>query len=288
MRWSDGERTMRSAASRDSAAMLAALGTLAFAASMMAHEGLGHGGYCLAVGGHNTLITPWSEVCHFPASPRLGIKAAGPSVQFGFGLLAWLALHWVSPNAARLRYFLWLCMTLSLFICSGYLAFSGIFNTGDAAELVAPLHNHFVWRSVLVLLGSTVYFLSMRAAAYELRQFAGSDDEMHRLYRLVWIPYASVGVFACCTIATNRIIGHGVSGLAVASPGLNRTVGLLGLALASSFGAGSGMFGLPPMSRERSLRISAPAQYVQWSAAWGAIAGAFFLLFLFSIGPGLQ
>ncbi len=288
MRWSDGERTMKAATSPDSAAMLAALGTLAFAASMMAHEGFGHGVYCLAMGGHNTLITPWSETCHFPASPRLGIKAAGPGVQFGFGLLAWVALHWVSPNAARLRYFLWLCMTLSLFISSGYVAFSGILNAGDAAELVAPLHHSLLSRSVIVLLGSTVYFLSMRASAYELRRFAGSDDEMHRLYRLVWIPYASVGFFACCTIAINRVVGHGVSGLPAASPGLNRTVGFLGLALASSFGAGSGMFGLPPMSRARALRISAPAQYVQWSAALGAVAGAVFLLFLFSIGPGLR
>ena len=209
-------------------------------------------------------------------------------MQFAFGLLAWLALRWVSPNAARLRYFLWLCMTLSPFISSGYVAFSGILNAGDAAELVAPLHNPFVWRSVLILLGSTVYFLSMRATASELRRFAGSDDDVHRLFRLVWIPYASVGVFACCTIAMNQIIGHGVGGLAVASPGLDRTVGLVGLALASSFGAGLGMFGLPSMSRERSLRISAPALYVQWSAAWGAIAGTVFLPFLFSIGPGLQ
>ena len=267
--------------------MLAALGTLAFAASMMAHEGLGHGGYCLAVGGHNTLLTPWSETCHFPASPRLGIKAAGPGVQFGCGLLAWLVLHRVPSNAARLRYFLWLCMTLSLFISSGYVAFTGILNAGDAAELVAPLHHPLLWRSIVFLLGSTAYFVSMRGSAYELRRFAGTDDHMHRLFRLVWIPYASVGIFACCTIAMNRIIGHGVSGLAVASPGLNRTVGLVGLALASSFGAGSGMFGLPPMSRQRSLSISAPAQYVQWNVPWGAIAGTVVLLFLFIIGPGL-
>ena len=288
MRWSDGERTMRSAASRDSAAMLAALGTLAFAASMMAHEGLGHGGYCLAVGGHNTLLTPWSETCHFPASPRLGIKAAGPAAQFACGLLAWLALHWVKPNAARLRYFLWLCMTLSLFISSGYVALNGILNAGDAAELMAQLHDPLVWRSFILLLGSTGYFLSMRASAYELRRFAGFHDQRHRLFRLVWIPYASVGVFACCTIAMNRIIGHGLSGLALASPGVNRTGGLLGLALASSFGAGSGMFGLPPMSREKSFRISAPGRYVQWSAAWGAVAGTVVLLFLFCVGPELR
>ena len=287
-RWSDCGQVMRFATSRDSTAMLAALGTLAFAASMMTHEALGHGGYCLAVGGHNTLVTPWSETCHFPALPRLGIKVAGPGVQFSAGLLAWLALHRVPPHATRLRYFLWLCMTLSLFISSGYVAFSGILNAGDAAEVVAPLHGPYVWRGIIILLGSTVYFLSMWAAAFELRRFASSDDGMHRIFRLVWVPYASVGAFTCCTIAMNRIIGHGVSGLGVASPGLSRTVGLAGLALASSFGAGSGMFGLPPMVHGRFLRNSSPAQYVKWSTAWGTIAGAVFLLFLFSIGPGLH
>jgi hypothetical protein len=279
---------MRPAELRDSAAMLAALGILAYAAAMMAHEALGHGGYCLAIGGHNTLITPWSETCHFPASPRPGIKAAGPGVQFGVGLLAWLALYRVSPNAARLRYFLWLCMTLCLFLSTGYVALTGILNAGDAAELLAPLHRPLLWRSVMILLGSTLYFVSMRAAAYELRRFAGSDHGTHRLFRLVWVPYASVGVFACCTVAMNRIMGHGVSGLGVASPGLDRTVGLVGLALASSFGAGSGLFGLPPMARRGLLGNSSPAQYVRWSAAWGIIAGAVFLLFLFKIGPGLH
>jgi hypothetical protein len=287
MRWSDNQKLMRPADSRDSLGMLAALGILAFAASMMSHEALGHGGYCLAVGGHNTLLTPWSEVCQFPASPRLGIKAAGPAAQLAFGLLAWLALYWVSPNATRLRYFLWLCMTLSLFIVSSYVAFNGVLDAGDAAELVAPLQRPFVWRSVLILVGATVYFLSMLAAAYELRRFAGSDDEMNRLFRLVWVPYASVGVFACCTVFMNRILGHGVSGLDVASPGLDRTVGLVGLAMASSFGAGSGIFGLPPMAHRRSLRTSSPAQYLRWSAAWGIVAGAVFLLFLCIIGPGL-
>jgi hypothetical protein len=37
--------------------MLGALGILAYAASMMTHEALGHGGYCLALGGHNVMLT---------------------------------------------------------------------------------------------------------------------------------------------------------------------------------------------------------------------------------------
>ncbi len=274
-------------ASRDSAAMLAALGTLAFAASLMTHEAVGHGGYCLAVGGHNTLLTPWSKTCHFPGVPRLGTKAAGPGMQFGAGLLAWVALHRVLPGASQLRYFLWLYMTQSLLISSGYVAFSGVLNAGDAAELIAPLQHSFVWRGVLILLGSVVYFLSMRVAAYELGRFAGSDNRMERLFRLVWIPYTSVGVFALGTVAVNQASGTWSKWLVRGIPGLSRTVGLVGLALASSFGAGSGMFGIPPMVRGRVLRDSTPAQYVRWSPAWGAVAGTIVLLFLFCIGPGI-
>lgn len=79
-----------------------------------------------------------------------------------------------------------------------------------------------------------------------------------------------------------------MSGLAAASPGLDRIAGLAGLALASSFGAGLGMFGLPPMTRGATPAPSSPARYVEWSAAWGAVAGVVVLLFLFRIGPGLH
>lgn len=131
---------MREAAPRDSAMMLGALGILAYAASMMTHEALGHGGYCLAAGGHNTMLTAFWETCHFPGAPGPGIKAAGPCVQFGAGLLAWLALHLLSAKATRLGFFLWLYMVFNLLVSSGYVAFSGVTDLGDAAELIAPLH----------------------------------------------------------------------------------------------------------------------------------------------------
>ncbi len=50
-------------APRESAIMLGAFGILAYAASMMTHEALGHGGYCLALGGHNVMLTAWAEGC---------------------------------------------------------------------------------------------------------------------------------------------------------------------------------------------------------------------------------
>jgi hypothetical protein len=258
---------------RDSAMMLAALGILAYAASMMTHEALGHGGYCLAVGGHNVMLTAWGERCDFPGVHASGIDAAGPSVQFGVGLLAWLVLHLLSPGAARLRYFFWLYMVFNLLISSGYVVFSGVTNFGDAAVLIAGLHPHIMWRSGLILLGSVVYFLSMQAAALELKRFAGVGVESKRLSRLVWIPYATAGVFACCTGALNRTMGHGVA---------------IGLAAASSFGGDVGILRLPDMQRGMASKGPSPTVYLKWSAAWGVAAAVVIVVFLFFIGPGLE
>ena len=253
--------------------MLAALGILAYAASMMTHEALGHGVYCLAAGGHNTMLTGWMERCHSPEVVGPGMNAAGPGVQFGAGLLAWLVLYLLSPAAVRLRYFLWLYMAFDLLIASGYVAFSGITNFGDAAVLIRNLHPAAVWRGLLVLTGSAVYYLSMWLAAVVLGEFAGIDKGSSRLSRLVWIPYVTVAVFACCSAALNQTMGKKAA---------------IGMAVASSFGAGTGLLFLPNVLRGMALRAPKPAGYLTWSTAWVLAAAAVLVAFLFYIGPGLE
>ena len=253
--------------------MLAALGVLAYAASMVTHEALGHSGYCLAAGGHQAMLTAWGERCDFPSAHGSGIQAAGPGAQFIAGLLAWPTLRLVSQDAARLRYFLWLYMVFNLLITSGYAVLSGVTDYGDAAVLIAGLRPSLAWRGGLILLGSAVYFLSMRAAAFELKRFAGFDNGRKRLFRLVWIPYAAAGVFACCAGALNRTMGHGVA---------------LGLATTSSFGGGLGLLFLPAMQRGMASEASSPAVYLDRSAAWGAVAAGVIAIFLFFLGPGLE
>lgn len=112
---------------------------------------------------------------------------------------------------------------------------------------------------------------------------------MGRLFRVVWIPYVAAGVLACCTAVLTQTMG--ATGFAVASPAMNRAMGhgsALALAALSSFGAGSGMFGLPHMGGEvRGKRVSAPA-YLTWSAAWGLVAATVIMAFLIFIGPGLH
>jgi hypothetical protein len=227
--------------------MLGALGILAYAASMMTHEALGHAGYCLARGGHNVMLTAWGEGC---SSHPPGIEAAGPGVQFGAGLLAWLVLHRLPRGNARLRYFFWLYMIFNLLISSGYVAFSGVTDFGDAAVIIAGLKAHVLWQGVLILLGSMVYFLSMQATALELKRFAGLDGGSRRLFRLVWIPYVTAGTLACCSGALNRTMGLGTA---------------IGLAAASSFGSGLGMLWLPDMQRGMALKELGPSVYLRWS-----------------------
>lgn len=123
---------------------------------------------------------------------------------------------------------------------------------------------------MLILLGAVVYFQSMRATALEFKRFAGLDDGGKRLFRLVWIPYVTAGALACCAGALNRTMGHGIA---------------IGLAAASSFGAGLGMLWLPDMQRVMTLSAPAPSVYLSWSAAWAVVV---VVAFLFFIGPGLK
>jgi hypothetical protein len=255
---------------QDSAPILAALGILAYAASMMTHEALGHGGYCLAFGGHNVMMTAWGESCDLQVP---GIEAAGPGLQFGAGVLAWLMLRLLPQKAARLRYFVFLYAVFSLLVSSGYVLFSGITNFGDAAVLVSGLEPHLVWRGGLVALGASVYFLSMRTAASELKRFAGADTDPKRLWRLVWIPYVAAGVFACCCGALNQTMGHGTA---------------IGLAAASSFGGGFGLLRLPDMQRGLMLKSSSGTLYLTWNTPWGIAAAVTIALFLYFVGPGIK
>jgi hypothetical protein len=254
---------------KDNPVILAALGILAYAASMMTHEALGHGGYCIAMGGHNIVLSGWNEGCS--ASPH-GIQAAGPILQSTAGLLTWSLLHRLPSAAARMRFFFWLYMVFSLFIASSYIAFSGVTGFGDAAVVIAPFHPHAVWRGVLILLGSCLYFLFMLAAALELKRFAGPDPG-RRLFPLVLIPYLAAALLACSAGALNRTMGHGVA---------------FGYAAAGSFGSGMGMLWLPDIQRGMTVQTTTPTVYLCWSTAWAIAAAIVVFAFLFFLGPGLK
>jgi hypothetical protein len=258
------------AAAGDDAVMLGALGVMAYVASMMTHEALGHGIYCLLAGGHNVALSGWSEGCSLHPEP-LSVPAAGPAVQLGGGLLAWLALR-VLPTRQFLvlRCFLWLYMVFDMLISTGYVAFSGVTDFGDGAVLVAGLPSHAMWRGLLIIVGAVGYYLSLWAAALELRRLLSSNADNRRARRFLWIPYLTAGVVACGAGALNRTSAPGVA---------------LGLAAISSFGAG---FGIVRLSDLRCrVAITTPVLYVRRSIPWLAAAAAVGAFFGLVLGPGI-
>jgi hypothetical protein len=93
------------------------------------------------------------------------------------------------------------------------------------------------------------------------------------VFRLVLIPYLLVGVFACCAAVLNRTMALGV---------------VIGLAAASSFGAGFGMLRLPDMQRGMTAKVLLPDVHIRWSAGWALAAMALIAAFLWLIGPGIE
>jgi hypothetical protein len=267
------EEPAQVAVGSDDAVTLGALGILAYVASMMTHEALGHGAFCIASGGHNVMLTGWAEGCNLDPVP-LRITAAGPTVQFCAGLLAWFALRCLGAgNSVVLRSFFWLYMAFNLFISSGYIAFSGVTGFGDSAVIIAGRSQHGLLRGILVLIGAFLYYLSMWAAALELTRIIGSNNGHRRPWRFVCIPYLAAGALACCAGSLNRTMPPGLA---------------LALAAASSFGAGSGMVTLPYLQRRAEMRAPVPESYIRRRVAWIVAAAVTGATFVFVLGPGLE
>ena len=239
----------------------------------MTHELLGHGIYCIAAGGHNTMFSMWQETCQFPAVPPVGVKAAGPGVQFAAGLGAWAILQLRLISSARLRYFLWLYMAYDLLIASSYLVFSGTTAFGDAADLIVGLNHDALWRTAVILLGGAFSLIGILLSATTLNLLAGLAESQSRLYRLLWIPYVTIGVFACCAAALNKVIDP---------------VNAITMASLSSFGSGSGLFCLPSVRARLSGKASFEIAPITWSTVWFIAAAVIITALTLVIGPGVS
>ena len=124
------------------------------------HEGLGHGGMCVATGGQPLVLS----TVHFECSADTRLVAAGGTLaNLIFGALFWVAARAVKRSATW-RYFFWLLMTFNLFDAGGYFLFSGIGNIGDWAAVVAGWQPAWAWRVGLAALGIVDLFLFVCAS----------------------------------------------------------------------------------------------------------------------------
>jgi len=173
---------------------IAAIGVVVFLLQNLLHEGVGHGGACLLVGGRPVALSTAYFDCDLTGLPdpsRRIVASAGSLLNAALGLLCWVAVRGRQRFLPRFRYFLWLLMSVNLLGATGYLLFSGVLGAGDWMVVVDGLQPAWVWRWGLVVAGLALYLLSTWISLGVLNEFIGGDEPARfgRGGKLTVIPY---------------------------------------------------------------------------------------------------
>jgi hypothetical protein len=251
---------------------IAAIAIIATVIEDFLHEGIGHGGMCIATGGQPLALS----TVHFECSSDIRWVAAGGTLaNLIFGALSWGAMR-IVKHAAPWRYLFWLLMTFNLFQAGGYFLFSGIGNIGDWAAVVAGYRPAWAWRVGLVALGGVTYFiLFVPLCLRELRPFLGSDKKIRvtRAQQLTLIPYLTAGVLSCVAGALNPV-----------GPLL-----ILISAAAASFGGNSGLAWMWNLLHDAGIPgddLQMPE--IERRRGWILIAAVMAIVFILGLGPGVK
>ncbi|MGB7845785.1 MAG: hypothetical protein WBL63_09240 [Candidatus Acidiferrum sp.] len=251
---------------------IAAIAISAAVITDIIHEGLGHGGMCVAAGARPLALS----TVHFECSADSRLVAAGGTLaNLIFGAVFWGAARAIKQSAPW-RYFFWLLMTFNLLDAGGYFLFSGIGNFGDWAAVVGGWQPLWAWRVGLVVLGAVTYFmLFVPLCLRELRPFLGKDSEIRvrRGRQLTLAPYLTSGILSCAAGALNPV-----------GPLL-----ILLSAAAASFGGHSGlawMWTLLHGPRIPSSELQMPEIERRWG--WMIAAAVLAIVFIAGLGPGVK
>lgn len=251
---------------------LAGMAALVFVFTTLMHEGLGHGGACVAIGAQPVAWGAYYFDCDTQAGPAWkwqAVAAAGSTVNLILCVLSYAALKAALAKGARNTFtlFLWLMFVLDGFTWAGYFLFSGIGGIGDwgtgTHAVLDGVPNAMVWRGVMAVAGGLLYFLIGRAGGRLLGQITGGDKPAGR------------------RIATTFYLAGGTVSVLV---GLLNPIGLfivLASAAASSFGGASGLMWLPGFIKaEASAAYSVKRNWL-WIIAGVAATVAYALI----LGP---
>jgi hypothetical protein len=257
---------------------VAAISALAFIASNVLHEGLGHGGACLLVGGKPLSLTAVyfdSESAGLSDMQSRLIAAGGPIVNLVTGLTGLIALRSMRGAPGPGRYFTWLLTTLGLFMATGYLLFSGVGGIGDLAVVTQGLQPAWLWRVVLAVAGAALYLVSALVAVAEFGRNAGGADDAHvaRAGRITTISYVTGAVVICAAGILNP----------------QGFIFVLISAAASTLGGASGLLWM--MQFLRNPRFGRPdAAELALPRSWGWIVAAALVLVVYVVvlGPGIR
>jgi hypothetical protein len=255
---------------------VAAIGVLAFIATDLAHEVVGHGIGLLLAGGRAGTLTTTRLIypTQLPAPFWRIFDLAGP-----IGNLCWaalcLALQRLTRRAAPgWRLFLWAAAMLGLFWEFGYLMKCGLSGHGDSMALIQGLEPAGVWRAALFLAGLILYRRAIRLVAAELHFVVPSSHKewRPRVRRLLWTLYFAAGLTACAgAVFDPRGAGE-----------------MLRSGAASSFIACLGLGLVPALFQRYADTSASKGDSVRWSLPVIVFATGIFLLFVLVLGPGIH
>ena len=249
---------------------VASISVIAFAVANVFHEGIGHGGACVLNGGQPLVLSSVHFECGIE---NRWIAAGGTIINFVVAVICWITLH-VVRNKPRLRYWLWLSMTVNLLQGGGYFLFSGVGNIGDWAYIIKGLSPAWIYRVALSVLGIVTYLLFVWFSLSELVPFTGKaqPDRWQRAKALNLLPYFVGG--ALYTIA-----------------GMFNPVGMVLVAIsaaAASFGGTSGLAWMWQIPRGKPAADTKPPEPIERSFGWMFAAAITAIVYIVVLGPGVR
>lgn len=257
----------RTAAADTSWATVAALAVLAMCAVTFDHEALGHGGVCVALGGHVQVLT--SSIFRCSASSPL-IALSGPATNALIGAVAlWACARVARPRVAT-RLFLALVAAFSLYWESGYLIKAMIHRDGDlyyaASDLVGEPSSW--WRILGIATGVLGYLGTARWSFRALHDLFPQPGYARRAGRIAW-----TAATVAATLAAALDPAHGRDGLRDAI--LEIGAGALPLLRVAGAGVPRDDTAAPPTIRLSLATIGASlAVYAAFAATLGRGLGA--------------
>ncbi|HEY1905959.1 MAG TPA: hypothetical protein VGG91_07955 [Myxococcaceae bacterium] len=256
-----------------------AIAVVSYAIANVVHEGLGHGGACILVGGQPQELNAIFFECSVEGLPPAAGKwlAAGGSIaNLIVAALAGIALGVLPRAGGRARLFAWLLVAIDLLMPFGYLLFSGLGNIGDWAEVIRGMEPPLAWRAVLTITGALLYgWVAPRLLMPPLEPFlgAGPEERQARVRTLTLLPYLVGGL---TFVVAGLLNPHGVYLVLIS-------------AVAASFGGTSLLAWYPALwARRPPVAPAAVPLGVSRSRVWLAGAAIALVFFVGVLGPGVR
>lgn len=252
----------------DDALTVTSISLLAAMVADVIHEGLGHGALALITGTPSGLLTTvaWSS-----AIDSKLVAAGGTLANLAAGFVFWIALRGTKRAPVQLRFFLLVSGAFNLLAGTGYFFFSGVTNFGDWAVVITDLHPHWLWRTLLVVIGIAAYYVAVLVVGIGLVRYVGIPRaDQRRLRRLTLIPYFSAA-------------------LLLAAGGLLNPIGIQLVwqsALPGAAGAHSGLLWLRYYIPRKTIPERG-SEGIGRNYVWITVAAIFSLVFIFVLGRGI-